>query len=73
MIIIAIIMGINTPSICKALVKHWVLETQPLQRQAPFLKMEAKALSELTSRMELPLELKRSPAYLPLKASKAST
>ena len=55
MIIIAIIMGINTPSICKALVKHWVLETQPLLRQALFLKIEAKALSELTSRMELPL------------------
>lgn len=61
MIIIAIIMGINTPSICKALVKHWVLETQPLQRQAPFLKMEAKALSELTSRMELPLNWRDHP------------
>lgn len=40
---------------CKALVKHWVLETQALQRQALFLKMEAKALSELTSRTEMSL------------------
>ena len=35
----------------------WVLEAQPLQRQALFLKkkkMEARARSQLTSRMELP-------------------
>lgn len=46
MIIRIIVVGIRIiPSMYKVLAKHWVLEIQPLQREALFLKMEAKTLS----------------------------
>lgn len=36
--------------------KHGVLETQPLQREALFSNMEAKALAQVISRTELPVK-----------------
>lgn len=52
---------------CKALVKHWVLETQALQRQATVLKNG----SQSSFRVDFKNRAVPESTYLPLKSSQA--